>query len=95
MRNFEVILGQILNHSLNVEFCNAVHCHILNYLFDIIKFSTHLFSHHDNGKIPNPHLHLVAFLIKVVLNIIDIYTVAEKDSSLCINLFVYRKYNMG
>jgi uncharacterized membrane protein YdbT with pleckstrin-like domain len=68
VRSFEVMPGQMLNHSLQntVSLCNIILLLII--LFVVIKFHTTFFNLHDNSIILKPQFHFMAICIKGVLS---------------------------
>jgi hypothetical protein len=77
VRNFEIMLGQILNYLCRiVVLCSVIP--LLTILL-VIKFDIVLFNWHDNRLILKPQFHLsLSFFAKCVLNINDTNTAAKK-----------------
>jgi hypothetical protein len=91
VRNFEVMLGQILNHCL---YNSVIFCKLFNLL--LLHFTQLFFSCHDKDIILEPQFHFIAFsFIKDVLNTGDTNMAAEKYLKLNINLFIFILYNVG
>jgi hypothetical protein len=76
-----------------IELCTFVQCHAFVHTITCYYWILYNCFNWHNSKAPISFQGF--FFVKGVLNFRDTNTVAEKYSRLCINLFIFRNYNMG